>query len=557
MGPKALFFYLLTEGWEPPKVMDTTRQLKRHFRPLALLLISINGMVGSAWLFGPYYSAQSAGPASLIAWLIGSIAVIFIAFTFAELSVLFPIAGGVAQIPQISHGTSTSFIISWIAWLSCVTMPAIETQAILQYSSIYFPKLTHPVGQQHILTGFGMLWAVLIMVLLSWINIANVKNLIKTNFVVTAFKLSIIAILLAALFFSHFDIHNFFSAQYGGFSPNGLHGIMSAVTVGGIAFAFTGFRHGVELAAEAKNPNRALPLAIIGSVICCLFLYLLLQIAFIGAQSAHSLNHGWHGLHFSGDAGPFVGMASLLGLTWLVTLIYSNAIVAPFGTGLIYVTSTARIVYGMSKNNYFPKFFTHLNKHHTPVNCIILNCIVELFLFLPLPGWQSMVSFLVSSVVISYGMGPIALLALRLQLPHAKRSFKLPFSKLIANIAFYMCNLIAFWSGWDTIKKLSIALLIGVIFFTVRQLLSKNKIKLNIASSLWILPYFTGLAIISYLGSFGGGLGIIRFGWDFALIAIFSVAILQLAVKSRLHLNNMEFDEESALNLESTATDSA
>ncbi len=524
-------------------------KLKRHFSPFMLLLISINGMIGSAWLFGPYYSAISAGPASLLAWLIGSVAVIFIAFTFAELSVLFPIAGGVAQIPQISHGTTTSFVMSWIAWLSCVTMPPIETQAVLQYSSIYFPHLTYLVGDQHVLTGLGMIWATFIMVFLSWINIINVKNLIKTNFIMTLFKVGVIVILVIAFYKSHFNIHNFNNPTYGGFSPDGWHGILSAVAIGGIAFAFTGFRHGVELAAEAKNPNRAIPLAIIGSVVCCLVLYLLLQTVFIGVLDKHSLSQGWQHLQFSGDVGPFVGIAAILGLVWLVTLIYLNALVSPLGAALVYVTSTARIVYGMSKNSYFPSLFTHLNKHHTPVNGIILNCIVGLFLFLPFPGWQNMISFLVSSVVISYGMGPISLLALRLQLPEAKRSFKLPFAFFIANFAFYMCNLIAFWSGWDTIKKLSIALLIGLVIFFFQQLWSKKKITLNIKSALWLCPYFIGLIVISYLGSFGGGLGKLKFGWDFVIIAIFSIVCLQFAVKSRLPLSNMVFSQEASVNL--------
>src|SRR5476649_1466321 len=106
--------------------------LNRRFTPFSLLLLSINGMVGSAWLFAPLYAAKIAGPAAIIAWLIGGIATVVIALTFAELSVMFPVAGGTAQIPQLSHGTFTSFIMSWVAWLAALTMAPIEVQAILQ-----------------------------------------------------------------------------------------------------------------------------------------------------------------------------------------------------------------------------------------------------------------------------------------------------------------------------------------------------------------------------------------------------------------------------------------
>ena len=87
-------------------------ELNRRFTPLSLLMLSINGMVGSAWLFAPLYAAKMAGSGAIVAWLIGGLATALIALTFAELSVLFPVAGGSAQIPQLSHGALTSFIVS-------------------------------------------------------------------------------------------------------------------------------------------------------------------------------------------------------------------------------------------------------------------------------------------------------------------------------------------------------------------------------------------------------------------------------------------------------------
>src|SRR3990167_6410768 len=138
-------------------------QLNRRFTPWSLLMWSINGMVGSAWLFAPLYAAKIAGSAAIIAWLIGGIATAIIALTFAELSVMLPLAGGTAQIPQLSHGTLTSFIVSWVAWLSALTMAPIEVQAILQYASIYFTSLTYMKHGVPVLTMIGLTWATLLM----------------------------------------------------------------------------------------------------------------------------------------------------------------------------------------------------------------------------------------------------------------------------------------------------------------------------------------------------------------------------------------------------------
>ena len=158
-------------------------ELKRRFTPLHLLMISINGMVGSAWLFAPLYAAKIAGAGSLIAWIIGGLATTLIALTFAELSVLFPVAGGTAQIPHLSHGTFTSFMLSWIAWLSALTMAPIEVQAVLQYASTYFSSLIHVVNNIPVLTPHGLIWATFLMLIMCIVNISSFKGLVGFNFI--------------------------------------------------------------------------------------------------------------------------------------------------------------------------------------------------------------------------------------------------------------------------------------------------------------------------------------------------------------------------------------
>ncbi len=515
-------------------------QLTRRFSPLMLLMISLNGMIGSAWLFAPLYAAKIAGPAAIIAWLIGGSATILIALTFAELSVLFPVAGGTAQIPQISHGSLTSFLLSWIAWLSALTMAPIEVLAVLQYASTYFSSLTHVVNGAHVLTTTGLIWATILMLLFCIINVVSFKGLVRFNFALFIFKIMVILLVIVTLTKVSFEPNNFLGIK-DSFSLTGWQAILTAVATGGVAFAFTGFKHGVELAGEAKRSAISIPLAIVGSVVCCMILYLGLQIAFIGALKLESFQGGWQQLSFIGDVGPFAGLAAGLGLIWLLKLLYIDAVVSPSGAGLIYVTSTARILYAMSQIGFMPRFLLRLNKQDFPVVAIFVNFVIGMCLFLPLPGWQAMVSFLVSGMVISYAIGPISLLCLRLQLPEEKRAFRLPAAHLICLIAFYFCNLMSYWTGWETIYKLAIAIGIGVVFFAIAYFRGKlPAANLGLKSAIWIVPYLSGLILISYLGAFGGK-NIIPFGWDFLVIALFSIVILYLAVISRAGVVAGEF----------------
>lgn len=509
--------------------------LNRRFSPINMLFLSINGIIGSAWLFAPLYSAKIAGSAAIVSWLLGGFATIIIALTFAELSTLLPIAGGTTRFAQLTQGVATGFVISWVSWLSCVTMPPIEVQAVLQYISTYCPSLMHLVHSTPVLSHIGLFFATLIMFGLCILNIASFKGFIRFNFFIFTFKFLVIGLTITMLIKTQFHPLNFTGALPVK-SIGDWEAILSAVATGGIAFAFTGFKHGVELAGETKNPQLGIPLAIVGSVVICLLLYLGLQVAFIGALDHESLQQGWAHLNFASDVGPFVGIGLMLGLFWLVKLLLVDAAVSPLGAGLIFVTSTSRIIYAMSKNGYLPAFLSRLNKDQFPVVAIFFNFFVGLFLFLPLPGWQNMVSFLVSAVVISYAMGPIALVSLRKQMPDLHRPFRLPCSTALSFFAFYCCNLISYWTGWNTIWKLMIAIAVGFIIFTIAYCRKRKDFNngFHFKAMVWLVPYLSGLFLISYWGGYGGGRNDLPFGWDFLVIALFSAVIFCLAIYARL-----------------------
>lgn len=511
-------------------------QLSRRMSPMTLFLLSINSIIGSGWLFAPLYAAKIAGPAAIFAWVIGGLAAILIALTFAELSTMLPIAGGTAHIPQLSHGPFASFTLSWIAWMISLLLAPIEVQAVLQYASLYFPALMTLQHGIPVLSSLGYIWAAVLMLSLCIMNVVSYNGLVRFNFVLCIFKFGVMILTIALILNAKFVPSNFSGMTESLFSASGWHAIFSAVATGGIVLAFNGFKSGVEMAGEAKKLSIAIPLSTAGAVFACLLMYLGLQICFIGALDPASLAGGWSNLTFTGDVGPFVGVAAGLGLVILLKLIYANSVVSPLGAGLIYVTATARILYAMSKIGYVPKFLSYLNRQHFPVSAIAVNFVLGMCAFLPLPGWQAMVNFFVSAMVITYAMGPIALMSLRLTLPNKERPFKLPFANFMCLLAFYSCNLFSFWTGWETISKLAVALLVGMLLFVIAYVRGTVKMqRSDLKSAFWIVPYIVGLIVISYLGTFGG-INVIPFGWDFGVIAVFSAVILYLAIATRVPL---------------------
>ncbi|HEX4046174.1 MAG TPA: APC family permease [Gammaproteobacteria bacterium] len=525
----------------------------RRISPATLFMLSMNGIIGSGWLFAPLYAAKIAGPAAIFSWVIGGMAALLIAFTFAELSTMLPISGGSAHIPQLSHGVFASFIMSWIAWITSLILAPIEVQAVLQYAALFFPALMSYVDGTPMLTLWGYLWAAILMIGLCLVNIFSYRGLMQFNFVLFVFKIAVIVLTIFTIFHVQFNPSNFDGLVSSTMSSHGWQTILSAVATGGIVLAFNGFRSGVELAGETNRLALAIPLSTVGCVLTCMLLYIGLQICFIGALDPAILTGGWQNLNYTGDIGPFVGLASALGLFWLLKLLYVNSVVSPLGAGLIYVTSTARILYAMSRIGYMPKFLSLLNHQRFPMWAIVVNFLLGMLSFLPLPGWQAMVNFLVSAIIITYAIGPIALLSLRLSLPEETRPFRLPAAAFLCPFAFYCCNLFSYWTGWETISKLAIILCFGLAIFALAYWRGKIKIKTHeMKAAGWIVPYLIGLVIISYLGSFGGQ-QIIPFGWDFLVIALFSMVIFYIAMQTRSAISSQSvsnFLNEESLALE-------
>ncbi len=286
------------------------------------------------------------------------------------------------------------------------------------------------------------------------------------------------------------------------------------------------------LAGEVINPQRNIPIAILGAVLIGFVLYFLLQFSFLAAVPAQYLTHGWQHLSFPGDSGPLVGLLALLGLGWVAILLMGDAMLSPFGTALVYTAATSRIVYGMSLNQHIPHVFTKLNKYNIPYITLAANFLVGALSFLPFPGWQKMVAFLSSCSILSYGIGPVCLLAMRALQPNTPRPFRLSWSVLFSHVAFYACNLMLYWCGFDILWKLDVALLIGLVInlsYQKRTFLSCGK------SFYWFAGYMLALLLLSYLGSFGG-IKWLSFPWDVVIILPFSMVVLYLS--QRVVVNN-------------------
>ena len=517
---------------------DETSGLKRHIGRTGLLFAGVGSIIGSGWLFGALEASQLAGPAAILSWAIGGAMIICIGLTFAELGTMFPVSGGVVRFPHFAFGSFASFTMGWITWLSAASVAPVEVEAALQYASNNIGGLAHASagsGGNPVLTfPLGYLVAAVLLALFCWVNLVGIRWFARANNAIVTWKLAVIVLVIVAFVVTVFHGSNF--SNFGGFAPYGSSGVFEAIATAGIIFSYLGFRQGVELAGETDNPKRNVPFAVIGSVAIAAVLYIALQVAFIGAVSPGDLNHGWSGLEFANDFGPLAGIATIIGLSWLATILYADAVISPAGTGLIYTTVTARISYAMARNRNAPAGLQKTSDRGAPWVSIALAFVVGLIFFLPFPGWQKLVTFITSATVLSFGAGPLVWAALRNRLPDHERPFRVPGGHVIPFLAFLSSNLIVYWAGWTTNWKLFIAILIGFGLLGAQAVFARDRMpRMDFRAGIWILPWLGALAIVSYMGPYGGSAThTLAPGVGAAAIFGISVAIYLAAYHSRL-----------------------
>ncbi|WP_395657482.1 APC family permease [Nocardioides sp.] len=525
----------MTTGTQERETKQRSTKLLREVGLIGLMWASMGSIIGSGWLFGPQEALIAAGPAAIISWVIGGIAIVVLALVHAELGGMYPVSGGTARFPHYAFGGVAGASFGWFAWLNAATVAPIEVSAMLTYAGHYDFAKGWIDPETAVLSTTGIVVAIILMALLTAINFLGVKRLATTNSAATWWKIAIPLLTILVLAIANFNPGNLTAAN--GFSPEGLKGIFAAVSTGGIIFSYLGFEQADQLAGESANPKRDVPFAIIGSVIFGTILYILLQIVFLFALPASAIGDTWDqvgpGLYTT-FTGPFAEIATLLSLGWLAAIIYADAIISPGGTGLIYTTGSSRLAYGLARNGYVPAVFEWTNKRSVPWAGLIAAFVTGCICFLPFPSWQSLVGLITSASVLMYGGAPLSLGAFRRRLPDAERPYRLPAAAVISPLAFIIANLIILWTGWDTIWKLGVTILIGYAILVGNRVLGLNSHKptLDWKAASWLIPYLLGMGVIVYISDFGpkGDDALIPFGWDALVVAGWSLVVYYWAM---------------------------
>ena len=389
----------------------------------SLTCIGLTGIIGSGWLFASMYAAQATGTGALIAWLIGAVLMLFIALSFAELSVIYPKRGLLVSICSYSHNKDFAFIVSIANWFGPICVIPSEALATVRY--LDWPSWT----------------TFILIVIYAILNYWGVKIFARFNNVITIFKFIVPILVVIALLSHGINTNNFHAHEL-----TNMSAIMATVITGGIFYALGGSQAISNFTAESENPQRNIPLALLFSLAISVALYMLLQTAYIGTVPNLSVDYN----------NPFVQLILSIGLGWLVILLQVDAAISPSGTGFMYMGNCTRMLTAMSREGQMPKeIAVKSEKYNMSHRSLFINVVLSILMMAAFQTWQDLVIVVSAFGTISYLAAPLALGRLRMTLPNEKRAFKLPFAWIVCPFLFFLLSYLFTKAGYDVDSKVT------------------------------------------------------------------------------------------------------
>ncbi|WP_342644640.1 amino acid permease [Mucilaginibacter sp. CSA2-8R] len=447
--------------------------LKRSLGPVNLILIGIGIIIG-AGLFSltGIAAGQHSGPAVTISFLIAALGCTFAALCYAEFSAMIPVAGSAYTYSYATMGELFAWIIGWDLVLEysvgAATVAISWSQYLTKFLSwfdLYLPPQltlspfeTAKAANGDLITGIINLPAALIVVLVTGIIIRGTKGSALVNAIIVTLKVGVVLVFIAVgwSYISPQNYHPYIPQNTGEWGVYGWSGILRGA--GLVFFVFIGFDAVSTAAQEAKNPQRNMPIGIIGSLVICTILFVLF---------AHVMTGMANYKEFIGSGAPVAIAIEKTPYQWLSKAIVLAILIGYTSVILVDLLGQSRVFFSMSRDGLLPKVFSHVHpRFRTPWKSNIVLCafiaIFAAFVPIRVVGEMTSIGTLLAFVLVCAGI-----LVLRKQQPNLHRPFKTPLVPLVPILGILTCFAMMTFLPADTWLRLIIWLAIGlVIYFT-------------------------------------------------------------------------------------------
>src|ERR687894_1631610 len=448
----------------------TDHSLRRVLGPLNLTTLGIGAIIGTGiFVLTGTVAAQNAGPAVVLSFIVAGIASVFAALCYAEFAALVPMAGSAYTYGYATLGEFIAWIIGWdlvLEYALSATTVAIGWSgyvvSFLADLGIYVPAefqaargTVVTMADGSTVTALFNVPAVLIIAVVTTLLVVGIKESASVNNVIVVIKLAVV-ILFIALAAQHVDPDNwkpFIPENTGSREHFGYSGVVAGAAI--VFFPYIGFDSVTTAAQEAKNPQRDMPIAIIGALVACTLLYIIVSAIATGVVPYTELD----------VPAPIATVADRTGLGFFGAFIKIGAIAGLTSVILVQLLGQSRIFYSMSRDGLLPPFIRKVHpRFRTPyITSIVTGLAVAIpAAILPVRDAAKLVSIgtLFAFVIVCTGV-----LVLRIREPNLRRPFKTPFVWFVAPAGALSAAYLMAYLDMQTWIRLLIWLGIGLAIY--------------------------------------------------------------------------------------------
>lgn len=432
----------------------TVGELNRVLSTRAILLITINSIMGTGIFFLPALGAAKAGPASIISWLILSFVSIYVSMCFAELTGMFPNAGGVYEFCKQAFGHFWSFMIGWITVIAgniTIAMLIVGAIRYINPNSVVFFALD--LGFVTVTISFNILICLGFILIFNYIAY---KGMDTSAFMLITFALITLITLFALIIPGIFN-----------FNPDNLKPFFTHppsvifLTIFFIAETFFGWETATFLAGETKDGDKVMPKVLIWSTVIIAVICLLFVVTSLGVIPAHL---------FGASATPLTDLAMVhygeAGINIFKIMVYLSIIGSVAG----WIISAPRLLYAMAEDKLFVPAAAKIHPtNKSPYNAILFQTIFTCILILFASGsYEALLKMLVPLVLIMYSAVVYSLVVLRKKKPNHPRTYWAPFKYGPHALIAFLLSLLVMWPILEGHEALALIKLgFSLIFFGV------------------------------------------------------------------------------------------